>query len=180
MKTAIGIIGPIRAGKDFAGQYISRKLSLPLLEVSSSLKEICKERNIEPTRENLIQLGSELAKQQGDGVLAKYLVEKAPEAFIITGMRQLGQIEYLRKHTDFLLVAVDASAVIRFNRAQKDRKLGEANSLEEFIDRELKENQPPNKQRLFECMKLADITIVNEGSIEEFYSKLDELMKTKL
>ena len=123
----------------------------------------------------MIKLGTELANEHGDGFLAQYIVAQAPDKFVITGMRQLGQIEYLRANTDFTLIAVDAAPAIRFGRAQSDQKLGEADSLDEFIKREQAENSAPNKQRLFECMKLADVTLLNEGSVTDFYLQLDEL-----
>jgi len=38
---------------------------------------------------------------------------------MIVGMRQLGQLDFLRENTDFLLIAIQASDEIRFSRMQK-------------------------------------------------------------
>lgn len=175
-KQAVGIVGPIRAGKDTAGEYLANILKIPVLQISSTIKMICAERNLETTRDNLIKLGNELAREHGDGFLAEYLVANSPKKFVITGMRQLGQIQFLQENTDFILIAVDAKPEIRFVRAQDKLKQGEAVTIEEFIKKEQAENSPPNKQRLFECMKLADHTIKNEKSLDDLYSQLDKII----
>ena len=177
MKRTIGIIGPIRAGKDTAGSYISKALGIPVYAISAPLYEICKERGLEPIRETLIDLGTEMAAKEGDDFLAKRLLAQAPDAFIVTGIRQLGQIELLRNKSDFTLISIDANPAIRFERSQTTKKLGEADTLEEFIKRELAENSPPRAQRLFECMKRADYSLRNDGTIEELKQQLDTLLE---
>lgn len=175
-KEIIGIIGTIRSGKDTVGEYIAKKFGIPVYQISFPLKEICRESGIDPVRENLIALGTRLAKEHGDGYLAEYLLQHSPERFIITGMRQLGQIAVLKTSSKFLLISVDADPQLRFERGELDPKPGEASSIEEFIDRETAENSPPNAQRLFECMAMADYHISNEGSLEELYVKVDSIL----
>lgn len=174
-KQIIGIIGTIGAGKDTAGDYIAKKLHIPSFQISSPLKQICADTNIEPTRDNLIALGTKLAKEHGDGYLAEYILERMPERAIITGIRQLGQIAALESLSNLVLISIDADASVRFQRVKSNNKLGEATTLSEFIAREKAENSAPNAQRLFECMDRADYHIVNEGSFEELYAQLDAI-----
>ena len=180
MKRVIGIIGPIASGKDEAAEYISRSLNIPSYQISAPLKMICAERNVKPDRETLIALGTELAREKGDAYLAHYLVDIIENSAIITGMRQLGQIEYLRENTQFTLIAINASPELRFERTRRAGKPGEAKSFDEFVARERAENSPPNAQRLFECMKRADATIDNNSSLEEFYLGLDQVLTSKV
>ncbi len=175
-KEVIGIVGTIGAGKDIAGDYFANKLGIPSFQISFPLKEICKKTGIEPSRENLIALGTKLAATHGDRYLAYYILEHAPERAVITGMRQLGQIEALKSVSKLKLIAVDATPEIRFNRTLNNGKLGEAPTLKEFIAREIAENSPPNTQRLFECMKLADHHLINNGTFDEFYKELDKVI----
>lgn len=174
-KEVIGIIGTIGAGKDKAGDYIATKLNIPSFQISSPLKQICEETDIEPTRDNLITLGTKLAVGHGDGYLAEYILEHMPERAVITGMRQLGQIAVLESSSNLTLISLDADSGIRFERAKNNGKLGEAKTLEEFIAREKAENSAPNAQRLFDCMELADYHLLNEGSLNELYAQLDEI-----
>jgi dephospho-CoA kinase len=178
LKEVIGIIGTIGAGKDTAGDYIADKLNIPIFQISSPLKSICLETGIEPSRENLIELGTKLAVEHGDGYLAEYIIEHMDEErAVITGMRQLGQIDTLKSLSKLTLISIEATPTIRFERARNNGKVGEASNLEEFITRERAENSAPNAQRLFECMKLADYHITNESSLEDLYSKLDNIFR---
>lgn len=175
-KEVIGIIGTIGSGKDAAGDYISGKLDIPSFQISSPLKKICVETGIEPTRENLIALGTKLAYEHGDGYLAEYIIQHMPDRAIITGMRQLGQVAVLKSLSRLTLISIDANPSILFERVKNNNKLGEANTIDEFICREKAENSTPNAQRLFECMKLADYHLLNEGSLEDLYAKLDKIL----
>ena len=176
MKRIIGIIGPIGAGKDTSADYMSSEIGIRAYQISSALREICQQRGIEPTRENLIELGTKLANKHGDSYLAKYVLDKSPAFSIIVGMRQLGQITYLKEHADLILIAVDAPLPQRFRRAAARDKLGEAKTIEEFEANELKENSPPRAQRVFECMKLADYKVINNGNIIDLQLKLDKII----
>ena len=147
------------------------------IQISSPLKQLCEEAGIEATRENLIALGTRLASKHGDGYLAEHILrnERERERVIITGMRQLGQIAVLRSSSDLTLLSVDADPHIRFERVGNNGKLGEATTIEDFLQREKAENSPPNAQRLFECMRLADHHLTNNGSLDEIHAQLDEI-----
>jgi dephospho-CoA kinase len=175
-KEVIGIIGTIGAGKDTAGDYIADKLHIPSFQISSPLKEICLENGIEPTRDNLIALGTRLAEEHGDGYLADYILERMPEKAVITGMRQLGQIATLKASSRLTLIAIDADPSLRFERVRNNGKLGEARNIEEFLAKEHAENSAPNAQRLFECMKLARYRIINDSSLKNLYIKIDDIL----
>lgn len=174
MKKILGIIGPIGSGKDIAAEYLSHKLRIPTFQISSPLKIIAAERNIEPTRQNLIALGTTIANEKGPAFLAEYILEQIPTIWIITGMRQLAQIEYLRNNSDFLLLSIDAAPDLRFDRCRTRNKIGEETTLKNFIVKEQEENSGANVQRLFECMKLADISFVNDWDIQSLYAWIDE------
>lgn len=172
----IGVIGPIGAGKDTSGRYLSEKMKIPVFQISSVLKSICHEKGINPTRDNLIKLGSELGKKFGDGYLAEFLHKNNKSDFVVTGLRQLGQIKYFRSHTNFTLITIDAEPSIRFRRALQNPKFGEAETLEEFNKREKAENSPPNMQRLFDCMRQADFKIKNESTEKNLHTQLDKII----
>lgn len=177
-KKIIGIIGPVGSGKDTVAEYISKKLNINSFQISQPLKDIAKEKSIEPTRENLIRIGSDLVKEKGPAYLAELCLEKiSGNSGIITGIRVLEIIDYLRENSDFVLLSIDADVEIRFKRSAERGKLGEAETLEEFIKKEELENSPPNVQRLLECMKLADYSITNEDSLEDLFKEVDKFLK---
>jgi len=175
-KTVIGIIGPIGSGKDTAAEYVAEKLHVSYFQISAPLKDIVRERGLEPTRENLVTLGRATAREFGAEYLAKILLSKIKDVGVISGMRQLAQIDYLRNNARLILVAVDAEPRIRFQRSKGRGKLGEATTLKSFVEKERAENSAPHVQRLFECMKLADELVANDLDVRSFYRKLDEML----
>jgi len=179
-KTIIGIVGGISSGKDVAAEYISKKLSIPVFQISQPLKDIAQKMGIDINRKNLVELGTKIAKERGEEFLAKESLNKVKtKTAIITGMRQLEQINYLRKNTNFVLLAIESKPEIRFQRALDRKKNGEAATLEEFVKNEQFENSGYHSQRLFDCMKLADYTIKNDEGFEDFFVKIDNFCKER-
>jgi len=74
------------------------------------------------------------------------------------------------------LLAVDAPVEIRFERAKKRGRDESASTLEEFIEQENREKgSGGNNQQLDRCLVLAEVTIINDGSLEELRQKLEKL-----
>ncbi len=173
-KTIIGIIGTISSGKDTAAEYISKKLKIPSSPISEILRDLAKEDNIEPTRENLIKIGNSLVKEKGPDHFARLALNRITgDRGIITGMRILGTIEYMRANSNLALLVIEADTKVRFERSVNRNKLGEATTLEEFIQNEKTENSLPNLPRVFECLKLADYSILNNSDLEAFHKEID-------
>ena len=180
MKTVICIIGPIGSGKDTAAEYIVSKLGIPSFQISQVLKDFAKEWGLEPTRENLIKVGNKLAEENGPEFTVKVLMDKTSDnLLLITGARRTEVIDYLRHNYNLILLAITSDPKIRFERCVVRNKLGEAKTLTEFIENEIKENSAPNTERLFECMKVADYTIPNDTDLKTFSSKIDSFLELK-
>ncbi len=178
MKKVLWIIWPLASGKDALAEMISEELNLPLYQISAPLKMIAKERWKGPERSYLVELWRELAEKYGDDYLARYLVENAPEEnLVIVGMRQLGQIQYLRDNTEFTLIWVDADPEIRFNRLLFRAKPGDPLTWEDFQKIESMDNSQNAAQKIWECMKYADYIYVNNGSFEELKNQVTVIQK---
>ena len=175
-KAVIGIIGPIGSGKDTVANCVAHRLQVPVYQISQPLKEIARNRGIEPTRENLTELGTTVATEEGEVFLARVLLDQIDKIGVISGMRQLQQIAYLRQNANLVLIAVNADPTIRFERVRLRHKPGEAKTLEEFIKKELDENSGHHVQRLFECLKLADYHIENNFDLDSLYCKVDDIL----
>lgn len=180
MKTVIGIIGPIASGKDTAAAYLAKKLGCPIFEISGHLKELATQKGVPHDRQSLIEFGNHIVKQHGGHYLPKTLLGRIHSLGIITGMRQLEQIDYLRKHCRLVLIAVDTDPKTRFERARARGRLGEATTIEQFIELETKENSGDRVQRLFECMKLADYHVTNDKNLETLHKELDRIAESEL
>jgi dephospho-CoA kinase len=62
MKKIIAIIWTAWAGKDYAWDFLSKKLWIPIYQISEALKITAREKWIEHSRENLIKIGKEFAE----------------------------------------------------------------------------------------------------------------------
>ena len=145
------------------------------------MREEGKARGIELSRENLIKLGNELRTKNRPSILADLVIKniKAKGNYVIDSIRNPFEVKALRKLSGFILIGIDAPVEIRFKRAIARKRPGDPETLEEFVEKERKENiTDPANQQLENCLKLADTVIVNDSTIEELHKKLDLALKT--
>ena len=172
----IGLTGANASGKGEAASYLKSK-GFEYYSLSDILREEAGRRKVEPSRENLIKLGNELRKEKGASVLADLAVKKIKDKkdCAIDSIRNPFEISALRKLKGFTLIGIDAPIEIRFRRAAERKRPGDPETIEDFIEKEKKENmQSSTNQQLKNCLKSADILIANNSSLESFHKKIDE------
>lgn len=181
----IGLTGKNAAGKGEIAKHLQSK-GFMYFSLSDALREEATRRNISHSRDNLINLGNELRKKFGNGVLAKRINEKIKEAksrgkrdFVIDSIRNPGEIGELRKNEGFLLVGVVTDEKIRFQRLLKRGRIGDATTFEDFKRQEkLENNNEASGQQLDKCLEMADKHISSNGTIEEANKDFDKWMET--
>ena len=179
----IGLTGLNASGKGTVAEHL-KNLGYSYFSLSDIVREEATALGLDHSRESLIYTGNKLRTDSGPAVLAqrtikKILLQKIEKA-VIDSIRNLKEVEELRKLEEYILVAIDAPVETRFERSKLRGRVGFEKSLREFIDVEQKENSSdPNKQNLFECIKKADVVIINDGTTEELVSKVDELLAKK-
>lgn len=171
MKKVIVLIWRIASWKDYAGDFLAKNLQAKHLGISSGLRIIAKQRNISEDRENLIQIWREVTQKYGDGYLAEVLLQDCEDnKIIISGARQLGQLEYLWKESNSLFIAIKSDAEIRYKRMKKRWKTWENISFEKFLS--LERDEESTVQNVWKCMDRCSIVIENNWTLEEFENKL--------
>ncbi len=176
----IGITGAFGSGKSTAASFfVSKKYKL--ITLSSFLEEEVQNRNLPNTRKVLQDIGNEWRKDYGSGILAKKAIEntKNHKLIVIDGIRNIGEVEELRKSKNFILVAVISDRAIRFNRI-KNHKKREKLTWELFnkLDyRDLGLNEKSTGLQVAFCTAIADVYIENNENIEVFKEKLEEFIK---
>ena len=174
----IGITGTFASGKDTIADYLEDK-GFEHFSLSGELREIAKEKEIEPTRDNLRYLGNSVRDEFGPDYLPKRVLQRAKtDRVLISSIRQPAEIEFLKKQKDFFLIGVDAPIELRFERLKKRNRPGDPGTLEELKEKEEKEMQSKGKncQKLHQCMQMADRTIVNDGNYQELYKEVDRVL----
>jgi len=172
----IGLTGGNASGKGEAASYLKSK-GFEYHSLSDILREEARARGIELTRENLIQLGNELREKNSPSVLADLAIKKIVDKnkCVIDSVRNPFEIKALRKLKGFTLIGIDAPAEIRFKRAVSRKRPGDPKTLEEFIEKEREENLTSStNQQLENCLKEADILILNNSGLEDFHKRIDE------
>lgn len=127
----IGLTGSFGSGCTSLRYTLRDKFNYKSYKLSEEIFNIAKkEGKKNPTREQLQDIGDRLRKQHGPEYLAKQALLKAKDSKItvLDGIRNIGEVNYLDKNSDFYLIAVAANASTRWKRVKaeyKKRGLGE-------------------------------------------------------
>ena len=180
----IGLTGKNASGKGEAANYLKTK-GFIYYSLSDVIREEATKRNLEHSRDNLINLGNELRENFGPNYLAKQINEKIKQQlknnknknFIIDSIRNPHEAKELIKNKDFVLVGIDAPIELRFKRLLERNRLGDAKTLKDFKQQEQRENlKSDTNQQLDKTFKMSNKIILNDNSLEELHKKIDKLL----
>jgi len=178
----IGLTGKMAAGKGTVAEYLKSQ-GFIYHSCSDVLRHELVKRKKTETIPNLMAMGNQLRAKEGPGVLAKILlkeIQKNKEAnTIVDSIRNPAEVEELAKTKDkFILMAVDAEMGLRYKRVCQRSRQGDAMTLVEFEEQDIRQlkSEDPNGQQILACFKLADYTIVNDGTMAELQKKIDDIL----
>jgi dCMP deaminase len=176
----IGLTGRNAAGKTTAGEVLGTR-GFSYLSLSDVIREEAKDRGLSPIRENLTALGNELRERHGPGALAELTAAKmqADRNYAVDSIRHPAEVMALKKAGSFSLFHIFAPLEARFARSLARDRAGDAQTLQDFIRQEEREFASSNaaSQQLLETERLADRRIDNNGSLEEFSSRLTTTLR---
>jgi len=171
----IGLTGKNAAGKGEAAAFLKDK-SFYYYSLSDAIREELESRGIPITRDNLIEMGNELREGFGPDILAQRIMKKIDpnRNSIVDSIRNPAEIYALRSVGNFVLLNIDAPASVRFERIRNRKRENDPQTLEAFAEKERAEsrNLSVYKQSVEECQALADISIENDGDLEELHKKV--------
>jgi dephospho-CoA kinase len=180
----IGLTGTNAAGKGEVARFLGAR-GYAYRSLSDVLRAELARRGLEATRDNLIRVGNELRAVHGADVLARRAAADlgagqtgGPGRVVVDSIRNAAEVAYLRGLGNFLLIGVDAPVEIRFERARLRGRNESAATLEEFRAKEAVELRGDETgQQLEACLRLADILIINDGTLEALGRKLEEALE---
>ena len=173
----VGLTGRNASGKSTFVEWFSAK-GLRSVSCSDSIRAWLAEQGIESTREALIDGGRELRRQGGGGVLAEMLLEiLSGEDAVVDSIRTPTEVQALRKRGDFFLIEVRADEDSRWERMNLRGRAGDPVDKQVFLKQEEAEASSKDEagQALDATAELADISIDNDGTLEELEMKLEEV-----
>lgn len=175
MKKIIWISGRLGCWKTLISEYLKEKLDLNIYENSDVLKKEAKIRWIEPIRENLIDIAQTLQDIYWQQVIVERLLDSIENSGIISGIRLYEQAKYLKENSDFLLIYIESSDEIVYDRIiSRDRYWDpiDKNSFEKLLKKDWQWDLPKLKE-------YADYILENNWSTEELYKKIDIFINEK-
>ncbi len=176
----IGLTGKNGSGKGTAAELLKSK-GFFYSSLSDFIRAEIKKRGLRVSRELLIEAGRDLRSRYGAGYLAQRAVEKIEEDknYAVDSFRHPHEVEVFRNQPGFYLLAIQADPAVRFNRMKKRSRERDPATLEEFLKLEVQEeaNLDRGGQQLLACQELADLEVVNNGSIANFHGELSRLLR---
>ena len=187
----IGLSGTMAAGKGLVKSMIEEKYKTLSFSLSDVLRDEATKRGVEINRKSLTDIGNELRKRYGPGVLADRVLQKlmkmqdGHEIVVIDSIRNPGEIFMLRttlkKH--FFLLFIDTDQKIRYKRTQIRKREGEiADSFEKFseINKAELEGDDERGIQLEKCKRGSNQVIENNGTVEELREKVYDIIQKKI
>lgn len=181
----IGVTGFFCSGKDTMAELLIQK-GFAHVSLSDMIREELARRGREITIDALTEVGNELRRDHGPGVLGQRAIEHIDHSrnWVVTSIRHPAEVAELRARPDFMMVFVDADQRVRFERSLARARSGDPQTFDEFAAQEARQMAPdggdPAAQALAACRDLADETIANDGAIEAFREKIVDFLKREL
>jgi len=174
----VGLTGRNASGKTTVVQWFAGR-GVRTVSCSDSIRAWLAEQGIEESREALIEGGRELRRRGGSGILAEMLLEALGGGdAVIDSIRTPGEVEALRARDDFILIEVTAGADSRWARAQGRARPGDPADRATFVAQEESEEVASDEagQALVATAEMADLILINEGTVDGLHEDLENLL----
>ncbi len=155
---------------------MARRMGIPVLACGDIIREEARRRGLAPTSANLGKLMFALREAEGPEVVAKRLLPKIDAhksgVLVVEGGRSPEEVAALKKHYDVITVGIHSSPETRYLRLRSRGRSDDSLTRAAFDERDFREI----KVGMEKALAVADIPIVNEGSLEEFKKNVTGLL----
>ncbi len=173
----VGLTGTNAAGKTTIARYLEKR-GFMYSSLSDELRDILKFRGIEANRDNLVTVGNEMRQKYGKGYLAERILRRMNGDNVVDSIRNLGEVDALRKTNDFVLLSIDAPMETRYNRAKERGRIGDGETLQDFMEKEAREMKgEKHLQQIEACMLESDFNIINASNLQALYWQIETILK---
>ncbi len=178
-KIIIGLVGQMASGKGTIADYMKEKHNASTYTFSQMLRDVLERIHQDITRENLQKLSTILRKSFDEDLLASVMatdvLDDKNEIIVVDGVRRFADIKYLQKIDGFVLAKIDVDQKTRFDRlVKRAQNAGDSEkTFEEFQNDEAKEAD----KEIPAVMTRADEKFDNNGTLENLYTQVDNLLK---
>lgn len=176
----IGLTGTNASGKTTLAEHL-KAVGFDYRSLSDEIRLELERSGTAATRENLIACGNRLRREFGRAVLAERTRARlSPERnSIVDSIRHPDEVRALRALPDFHLIHLEAPLAVRYERARQRGDARTPASFEEFVALEQRETAGTDSdaQNLPACAALADVVLVNDGTVAALTARAEEIIR---
>ena len=176
MGKIIAIVGMCGSGKSIASKYFE-DLGYKNVYFGGVTMEKLKEAGLEVTPENVKIMREKLRRELGMGAYAKVLLPRILELskdydVVLDGLYSWSELKILEEEFDMRTIAIVCDKNLRYDRLSK-------RDVRPFNNEEAKKRDITEIENIEKAgpIAYADYFIYNNGSMEEYYKRLDEIIK---
>ena len=178
-KIILGFVGDLAAGKGTVAKYLQEKYHCNTYRFSTMLRDILDRIYIVQSRENLQLISKVLRENFGQDVMSTVIAKDVEldnnELVIVDGIRRPTDIAYLQNLLGFHLIYVTAQTKTRWERMTKRQE--NPDEKDKTFEQFLLDEQAEADILIKELGNKAEKTINNDGTVEELYNKIENIIK---
>ena len=158
---------------------VAKELGIPVIEMGDVVRAEVKARGLKITEENVGKVANEIRERDGMGAVAHRCIPCIKDAdskvVVIDGMRGVAEAEVYKDifGTQFTLIAIHAPKKARFEWAISRKRDDDINNRKSFLQKDEREIG----WGLPEAMNMADVSIENDGALEEFKQRVKTIIE---
>src|SRR5665213_1088816 len=174
----ISVVGHPASGKDTVADYIAEQ---GFVKISSSdyLRAEMRKIGSPIDRPSMQAFSSLMRAKLGNGYPATEIIKNISCDTVVSGFRNTEEVKTLQKafEDQCTVIAVETPSEIRYQWSKGRNRVGDDVSYEDFLKaEELERAHESGSHNLDEVIAMADITIVNDGTKEDLFRKVDEII----
>jgi len=176
----VGVVGLNGSGKDALLDYLKERCGLEILSLGDVARELAHLEGVKYSRDKLHEISQKYVDKYGPEFFIKVLIEEIYKKNLakvgITGIRTSTDLDALKEHfgADFLLIHVEVGDPrLRFERLRERGEARDPKTFEDFLAQEQSEKE---LFQLEEAMGRADVTVQNDGALEDLHREIDRLI----
>ena len=174
----IGIVGRAGAGKDELAEYLKRTHEVRALSIGEVVRKVAVWRGLPTTRDTLREISSTLKKHRGPDVFVRHVIRQILRqdgpVVAVSGIRTPLDVAAFRERFGDSFVLVHVSVGDPRQRFERLKQRGEPRDPESFEAFERQERAEEEQFDLEETIRLADLTIRNDGAPADFHRHIEE------